>query len=36
MAKKEIPVEKAAAMCGFSRTTFYNKANEFGQKLGQS
>ena len=34
--KKEIPVEKAAAMCGFSRTTFYNKANEFGQKLGQS
>ena len=30
--KKEIPVEKAAAMCGFSRTTFYNKANEFGQK----
>ena len=35
-SKEEISAEQAAAMCGFSRTTFYNKANEFGQKLGQS
>ena len=33
--KKEIPVEKAAAMCGFSRTTFYKKAREFGPKKEQ-
>ena len=34
--KKEIPVEQAAAMCGFSRTTFYKKANAFGPKKEQA
>ena len=31
-SQKEIPAEMAASMCGFSRTTFYNKAHEYGRK----
>ena len=31
-SKEEISAEQAAAMCGFSRTTFYKKAREFGLK----
>ena len=32
--KKEIPASQAAAMCGLSRSTFYKKAKEYGQKKG--
>lgn len=34
-SKEEISAEQAAAMCGFSRTTFYKKAREFGPKKEQ-
>ena len=34
--KKEITTGKAADMCGFSRTTFYKKIKEYGQKMGRS
>lgn len=34
-SKEEISAEQAAAMCGFSRTTFYKKAREFGPKQEQ-